>query len=1244
MAVESIIWLFCLFSVYWGPTKQEKPVSVELSCGAGPSHVVLELGLPLLLDCNLGSSDTPFNVTWFKDGQLLPQVPGDHLRYLTNGSLLLLPTSADSQPPQNVEGSYSCVSASAIGALTSRTVNVVLASLSGFYQEPAPQTVITGGSARFECQIEGVPTPDITWQKDKVAITDETRFISLPNGVLQILKVTKEDEGFYRCVASSSARKNISNEARLTVMTGSIDTPSPVVIVVPPQNATVVLGHPAVMECMAQGQPKPLVSWSRQDGKPISTDVIVLATNLVIRDTRGHHGGVYVCRANKPKTREFVFAAAELRVAAPPVIVQPPESVSLSRGNTARFLCNSSGEPLPVLHWLKNGQPIKSFRRMKVQSPGVLLINQLALEDAGYYQCIAENGLGTACATARLTVIVKEGLPSLPRHLTATPYSSTTALLSWEKPEYNTDQIIAYSVHYQLTAGSDNQDSSFAVSNDTTEYLVKELLPHTAYTFFVVAYSPMGASPPSLPVTVEMLEDVPSAPPQLSAASTSPTDIRLMWQPLSSQHSRGAVTRYRIDYSALDQKDTVFSVELRGNETQFTLRELRPNQIYRLRIAAGTAVGFGVPSQWVQHQTIVRNSPSDNNTVIFAPSELKVRTRVTTLNVTWQPSPNHTLVSGYKLSYREAEPDGSSNKDRLSHTHTIRLRKKARHHLLTGLVPDRQYEVRVWAFDKQKDGAAAVWKGRTDKIHASGPSSPPPLPPSTIQPMANSSTSIWLRWEKPRFINTHIINYTVRCSPAGTTNASLVSYYTSSSLEILLRGLKPFTHYELAVRSNGLNTAGPFSSTVVETTLPDRPSTPPEELQLSAWNSSSVLVSWRPPLEPNGIIISYRILYTVNLSEPEHQWRNLSEDGGVVSTEVHGLSGGTRYFFKVGASTKVGPGPFSPVVDVQTPLPMYELDIHAVTGIIVGVCLGLICILLCMCFNFRNSKPRELSGGLNSTAVTPVSVPECSDSHELETLMPPGTQESGQQPTKDPEEQSLMASSNPGEGDDAPAPEPKIAWNGSVSHNWVNRITRYRDTITEDSPALINGALNVFITATGMETDDHLCSSLCRNQVEAEVIVHSELSDPSGKEKEECSERDSNTTRGPSLSEAVYSPLSQPSSPRVQEEHLEDLSVAESSPSLPARTLAAYHNEEAEGTRQQQNADREPQQDTCLTNGFHSPKTPRSMLKSEHLETEDSRHCPSAAGKAISAGLPPAPFVSPGFVHSTSAAHIYLCP
>lgn len=56
-------------------------------------------------------------------------------------------------------------------------------------------------------------------------------------------------------------------------------------------------------------------------------------------------------------------------------------------------------------------------------------------------------------------------------------------------------------------SGLDNVEDQFAMNNDTTEYYFKELLPHTAYTFFVVAYSLMGASRPSLPVTVEMLED-----------------------------------------------------------------------------------------------------------------------------------------------------------------------------------------------------------------------------------------------------------------------------------------------------------------------------------------------------------------------------------------------------------------------------------------------------------------------------------------------------------------------------------------------------------------------------------------------------------------------------------------------------------------------------------------------------------------------------------------------------------------
>lgn len=112
---------------FFFPTRTETIVSLELSCGGGPSHVVLEPGLPLLLDCNLGATEAPFNVTWLQDGQPLPLEGGDFFQYLDNGSLLLQP-SQDGKPPPGVEGAYSCVTASALGALTSRTVNVLVAS------------------------------------------------------------------------------------------------------------------------------------------------------------------------------------------------------------------------------------------------------------------------------------------------------------------------------------------------------------------------------------------------------------------------------------------------------------------------------------------------------------------------------------------------------------------------------------------------------------------------------------------------------------------------------------------------------------------------------------------------------------------------------------------------------------------------------------------------------------------------------------------------------------------------------------------------------------------------------------------------------------------------------------------------------------------------------------------------------------------------------------------------------------
>ncbi|KAM7152071.1 immunoglobulin superfamily DCC subclass member 4 isoform 3-T3 [Macrochelys suwanniensis] len=1154
MALEDLLCL-CFFSLTFCVLAVEGKLvpgdSLELSCSAVSAKVTLEPSHAVVLDCNLASVEQWINITWKKNGS--PLVEQEHLRVLPNGSLFISSPAAakESKYPERTgaEGNYSCVSQSALGAVASQTAAVRFSSLSRFFQQPESQTVEENGMARFECRIEGLPSPVITWEKNQAAVPAEPRFITLPNGILQIVDVRESDAGAYHCVATNAAWKRYSNGAVLSVLKGSQPAATrDVAIVAAPENTTVVVGESAVLECMASADPTPFVSWIRQDGKPISTDVIVLGrTNLLIPQAEPHHSGVYVCRANKPQTRQFVTAAAELSVLAPPSISQSPETISRTRASTARFVCKAEGEPAPTIHWLKNGEPILSNGRVKIQSSGSLVINQIGLEDAGYYQCVAENRLGMACATAKLSVIVREGLPSAPKKVSAVSLSSTTVLVSWERPEYNSEQIIGFSLHYQKALGTDNVEYQFAVNNDTTELQVKDLEPNTNYVFYMVAYSQLGASRTSSSVIVRTLEDaccpwfwteetshlfvasvpVPSTAPQLSLSSTTPADIRVTWLPLPPELSNGKITKYKIDYSTLKEADQISSTEVGANETQITLESLHPNKVYKVRIAASTSAGYGAPSEWTQHRT----PDKDNQThVPFAPTELKVRAKMESLLVTWQPPANHAQISGYKLYYREVDTEESSEENPSDGTEEeswdvgpIKLKKKVKQYELTRLAPGRLYEVKLVAFNKHEDGYAAVWKGKTEKAPVTAVDPPvqkgPPLPPAHVYAESNSSTSIWLRWKKPDFTTVKIVNYTVRFSPWGLKNASLVTYYTSSDEGILISGLKPYTKYEFAVQSNGIGIDGPFGSVVERFTLPDRPSTPPSDLRLHPVNPYAVRVHWCPPVEPNGIIVEYVILYNANSTQPDDMWTLLRKGGNIFSTEVDGLESDTRYYFKMGAKTIVGPGPYSNVKDVHTLREKLSdvLDIHSVTGIIVGVCLGLLCILFCMCASFRSSKQREALPGLDSQAAGnhssyhrgrqgPPGPSAKSDFHELESLMAPLSEELPlplMDITELTEAHSLIRTSLP---DDGIPGIRKSSWNKSIHQNWTSSIARCGDAITKEPTAAANGTLKppsnagqklllqalVYDAVTNKVMKNQPPMSL--HQVEAEVIVHSGFS------------------------------------------------------------------------------------------------------------------------------------------------------
>lgn len=82
-----------------------------------------------------------------------------------------------------------------------------------------------------------------------------------------------------------------------------------------------------------------------------------------------------------------------------------------------------------------------------------LVITQIIPEDDAIYQCMAENEQGSVLSLARLIVVMSEDRPSAPRNIHAETISSSAILLAWERPLYNADKVIAYSIHYMKAEG-----------------------------------------------------------------------------------------------------------------------------------------------------------------------------------------------------------------------------------------------------------------------------------------------------------------------------------------------------------------------------------------------------------------------------------------------------------------------------------------------------------------------------------------------------------------------------------------------------------------------------------------------------------------------------------------------------------------------------------------------------------------------------------------------------------------------
>ncbi|KAK5613013.1 hypothetical protein CRENBAI_003025 [Crenichthys baileyi] len=288
--------------------------ALELAFLTEPRDVIAVRDWPLMLHCQV-EGEGPISITWRHNG--VPVVTGVRATVLENGTLLIKNFSKRRESNETDAGEYDCAAQNRYGLLISRKARVQLASLPKFLSHPQSLAVDERGVARLSCQVNGIPEAHITWQKDRHPLsTADPRYTLLPNGVLQITSVQRSDNGLFRCVASNIANTRYSHEAQLSVTVAGSKIYKEPVILSGPQNLTINVHQTAILECIATGNPRPIVSWSRLDGRSIGVEgVQVLGTgNLMISDATLQHSGVYVCSANRPGSRSRRTALGRLVV------------------------------------------------------------------------------------------------------------------------------------------------------------------------------------------------------------------------------------------------------------------------------------------------------------------------------------------------------------------------------------------------------------------------------------------------------------------------------------------------------------------------------------------------------------------------------------------------------------------------------------------------------------------------------------------------------------------------------------------------------------------------------------------------------------------------------------------------------------------------------------------------------------------------------------------------------------------
>ncbi|XP_043581115.1 Down syndrome cell adhesion molecule-like protein Dscam2 isoform X6 [Bombus pyrosoma] len=890
----------------------------------------LQPGPSMFLKCVASGNPTP-EITWELDGKRLSNterlqvgqyvtVNGDVVSHLNISSI-----------HTNDGGLYKCIAASKVGSAEhSARLNVYGLP---FIRHMDKKAIVAGETLRVTCPVAGYPIESIVWERDTRVLPINRKQKVFPNGTLIIENVERmSDQATYTCVARNALGYSARGTLEVQVMVG-------------PQLAPFTFGDEAAnagdmatVQCaVIKGDLPVKIVWSL-NGRSIDVgrvsgdhsydipDIVVTRSSkristLTIDSVAARHAGDYSCTAIN--AAGSATHTSVLSVNVPPRWILEPTDKAFAQGSDARVECKADGFPKPQVTWKKAaGDTPGDYTDLKLSNPdisvedGTLSINNIQKTNEGYYLCEAVNGIGAGLSA--VIFISVQAPPHFEIKLkNQTARRGEPAVLQCEAQGEKPIGILWNMNNKRLDPKSDSRYTireEILANGVLSDLSIKRTERSDSALFTCVATNAFGSDDTSINMIVQ---EVPEVPYGLKVLDKSGRSVQLSWA--APYDGNSPIKRYVIEYkiSKGSWETDIDRVLVPGSQQNVAgVFNLRPATTYHLRIVAENEIGASDPSDTV---TII--------TAEEAPSGPPTSVRVDaldqhTLKVTWKPPPREDWngeILGYYVGYKL-----SSSSDYIYETVDFSKEDGKEHHLqIMNLKTYTQYSVVVQAFNKV--GSGPMSEERRQHTAEGVPEQPPHDTTCTTL----TSQTIRVSWMSPPLsaANGVITGYKVIYGPSDTWyDENTKDTKITSSSETILHGLKKYTNYTMQVLAFTSGGDGVKSAPIHCQTEQDAPEAP-IAIKALVMSAESILVSWRPPSQPNGVITQY-IVYTKadNAEEPTSQ----KVPPNQLTHEASGLDKQRRYDFWVTASTNIGEGEASKIValapSVRVPAKIASFD------------------------------------------------------------------------------------------------------------------------------------------------------------------------------------------------------------------------------------------------------------------------------------------------------------------------------